>query len=215
MPGLRGDADVHAQVRHAGPQLGGAGRRPLRRGHRHVRVGGDAGRGPGGALRASRRRRRSSARTADVGLGDRGQDTQFGDTAGGGADSVMGSRPARRRDERAGPHQQGTGVLCVRCRTSKSGVRPLRHRHDHARSGGRRDPGRAGPAGAWRVRPISGPHGPRHPAVRIARRTDGADRRWQQGRRPTCRRLWAWVHFPDRLAGSEGVLRRTVPRPRT
>ena len=64
-----------------------------------------------------RRRRRPSARAADVGLGDRGADAHAGDTAGRRGDSVVGPGPARRRDERAGPDQPGTGVVRVRRRT--------------------------------------------------------------------------------------------------
>ena len=49
-----------------------------------------------------------------------------------------------------------------------------------------------GPLVRGEVRRISGPPGSRHPAVRVARRADGADRRWQQGRRAACRHATAW-----------------------
>ena len=52
---------------------------------------------------------------------------------------------------------------------------------------------------------------PCHARVRFTRRADDADRRRQQGRRPTGRTLRPWVRFPNGVAGPEGVLRSAMP----
>src|ERR1700753_2323187 len=139
-PACGKDMDGRADdaFRHAGSWLGRARGRSLCRGFGHVRMGRDARGGVVGAVGAPRDRRWASSNPADSRVGRRGENPGDGDSVGGGAITAMGSGTARRGDQCAGPHQRGQGFVRVRCRPSRGGVHPLRHRHGCSRPARRR-----------------------------------------------------------------------------